>query len=107
MKANVIELQLMALFQAYVTHVPPLQHMEATPVDKRFNFNFFVHEETPIYSMYLDHNGQRIPITAEIDNQRDRRVTKVNIGLSGRIATFGELQDIVSSVAFEIYSVLK
>ena len=110
MMEKVINIQLLGLFQEYVKHVNPEQHVELTFQDARLTpgFRKMDGDATHAYvvQVFFGESGI-VDVVAEVSINNSVEVVNAYIDTYGKIATFGQLQEIVADVAYEIFVAIK
>lgn len=110
MMEHLINLQLVTLFKEYVKHVTPEQHVASTFQDARLTpaFRKANGEVTYAYLIQVFFGDSGIvDVVAEVSINDGIVVTDAYIDTYGKIATFGQLQEIVADVAYEIFVAIK
>jgi len=108
---KLISLQLTTLFKEYVKHVTPIQHVQSKFQDARLTPAFRYtgldnSSEAYIIQIFFGDSGI-IDVVAEVSLVNGVEVTNAYIDTFGKIATFGQLQEIVADVAYEIFVAIK
>lgn len=110
MMEYLINLQLVTLFKEYVKHVTPEQHVAATFQDARLTPGFRKEsgEAAHAYIIQVFYGDSGIvDVVAEVSINDGIEVTNAYVDTYGKIATFGQLQEIVADVAYEIFVAIK
>lgn len=110
MMEQLINLQLVTLFKEYVKHVTPEQHVESTFQDARLTPGFRKAEGDATHAYLIQiffGDSGIVDVVAEVSINDGIEVTNAYVDTYGKIATFGQLQEIVADVAYEIFVAIK
>lgn len=97
---KLIRLQFDAIFDIYREWIDLAEHIKLVPRDKNIRFDATLEQRMAVMKFVVTANGQEVTFTSACIGGS---WTNSQIDTGGRIATYGELVDLLSNITTEMY----